>query len=125
MEFRIGSIYRRINGPQNYKNHFSCEEFVDSKGNKSLYLIEQRKGVHEVFDTKVQNINDYEEVLDKGLITRKTIQLDNGCRIDVCSQEYKTMSVFTYWGYTSTGHLVGYSKDYKSIVKRIEKKLKG
>ena len=56
--------------------------------------------------------------------TLYTTKLDSGY-IEVRAQEYKTVCVFTYWGYLDNGHLIGYSKNLNTIKKRINKYLKG
>lgn len=56
------------------------------------------------------------------LIDVKTINLANGCKVEYKALAYKTMSVPVYYGYTSSGHFVGYSNKLSTITKRIEKK---
>ena len=56
------------------------------------------------------------------LVVRSKIVV-NGGYVNVVSQEFKTMSSITYWGYLQNGHLVGYSKDLKTIQKRLQKKV--
>jgi len=55
-----------------------------------------------------------------GLRTTRTYKVSNGY-MEVKAQEYRTVTWFSYWGYTDTGHLVGYSRCPKKIEKRIEK----
>jgi hypothetical protein len=55
---------------------------------------------------------------------QQTKVLDCG-KVEIHLQQYKTMTVPVYYGFTTTGHCIGYSQNYRSIVKRLEKEQNG
>lgn len=50
----------------------------------------------------------------------RTIPIKGGF-IEVKALEYRTMSVFVYYGFLTNGHCVGYSKSLDSIKKRVRR----
>lgn len=54
------------------------------------------------------------------LITRKEIPTLFG-KVELMSYEYKTMTALYYFGYSKSGHLIGYARTLEAITKRMKR----